>query len=109
MPRHGVLFHAVGGGGQPAGGQEQILGGARAGEGEEGAARPQPVYIGVAVAARQFCQGGDVQAAAAHGGHVNWKRKKDNSVVVEVPNSQRLSCLDSFLGRVPACDAASKQ
>ncbi len=25
--------------------------------------------------------------------------------VVEVPNSQRISCLDSSLGRVPACDA----
>jgi hypothetical protein len=24
---------------------------------------------------------------------------------VEVPNSQRISCLDSSLGRVPACDA----
>ncbi len=23
---------------------------------------------------------------------------------VEVPNSQRISCLDSSLGRVPACD-----
>ncbi len=73
MPRHGVLFHAVGG--QPAGGQEQVLGRARAGEGEEGAARTQPVYVGVAVAARQFRQGSDVQAAAAQGGHVNWNRK----------------------------------
>ncbi len=70
MPRRGVLFHAVGGV-QPAGGLEQVLSRARTGEGEEGAARPQPVYIGVAVAARQFCQGGDVQAAAAQGGHVN--------------------------------------